>query len=163
MLPAAASAATPIAVGVVERAFASVRLIEANVRVGGLWLTQKTASELIVGEAGDPVLRGSLVMGLSSLIDTVCVCAYYIHLPSNAIIKCSFEIGDRTEWGCGDDCMNRAVSCAAFLSRFARCFDIADARRLCSRCATSASWKDVLGGRAARTGSCNRARRSRQQ
>jgi hypothetical protein len=75
VLPAAASATSPIAVNVVERAFASVRLVEANVRVGGAWLTLQTVSELIVGEAGDPHLGGSPVMGLSSLVDTVCVCA----------------------------------------------------------------------------------------
>jgi hypothetical protein len=45
-----ASAATTIVLGPVERAFAAVRLVEANVCAGGAWLAQSTVSKVIAVE-----------------------------------------------------------------------------------------------------------------
>jgi hypothetical protein len=49
------NAGAPVAVGAVERAFASVRLVEANVCAGGSWLALSTELEVISGDTTCPL------------------------------------------------------------------------------------------------------------
>jgi len=91
-------------VRVVERAFASVRLVEANVCVGGGWLLEPTVK----------VIDGDSATYIEVIMRNVIVCVYSTILQSDVQV-CRCEVMEHAQGGCGDGCMNRAVGSLVFV------------------------------------------------